>query len=69
MISLANPHPISTVLYKRNNIFSPKLYLKESYLRRKERTITNAIITATGAASGALMVIAGFTLLNALHIL
>ena len=63
MISLANPHPLSLILFRRNNFYSPKLYIKESYFRRKERYISNVIMAAAGGIAGAFTLIAGLSLL------
>ena len=63
MISLANPHPLSMLLFKRNIYYSPKLYVKESYIRRKERYISNVIMAAAGGIAGAFTLIAGLSLL------
>lgn len=60
MISLANPHPVSIILYKKRNFFSPRLYLKESYFRRREETYMKRLITA----SGIMFLAAGLTMIG-----
>lgn len=63
MLSLANPHPLSLILYRRNRYYSPKIYLKESYVRRREKFMTNAIMISGGIASGILFLLAGLNLI------
>jgi hypothetical protein len=60
MISLSNPHPVSFLLYKKRSFFSPKLYLKESYFRRREETYMKRLL----GASGVLLIAAGLTMLG-----
>jgi hypothetical protein len=60
MISLSNPHPVSLILYKKKSYFSPRLYLKESYFRRREETYMKRLI----GTSGVLLIAAGLTLLG-----
>ncbi|MBA3724178.1 MAG: hypothetical protein H0W89_04810 [Candidatus Levybacteria bacterium] len=60
MISLTNPHPLSLVLYKKRNFFSNRLYLKESYFRRREETYMKRLL----GASGVILIVAGLTMLG-----
>jgi hypothetical protein len=52
------------LLFRRNSFYSPKLYIKESYIRRKERYISNVIMAAAGGIAGLLSLIAGLSLLS-----
>lgn len=59
MLSLSNPHPVSLILYKKKNFFSPRLYLKESVFRRREEMYMKRLIGATAVV----LLAAGLTLL------
>lgn len=60
MISLSNPHPVSIILYKKRNLFSPRLYLKESYFRRREEMYMKRLL----GASAVVLIAAGLTILG-----